>query len=491
MIDLPGTVQPPGVSPAAAELVSRVDWLIRLRWLAVVGVACFFEVARRVFPVTLELLPLYATLAALAVCNLLWMVILGRLQRPQREVPPHWLRVLGRLVAPPVLEEAGEGRETRDAALFASLQIAVDMVLLATLLHFAGGIENPFIVFFIFHVIIASLLLSGLATYAHATLGLVLVAAVTFAEKHGVLRHWPLGGTWGPEGFRDLPLVIAQLFVLGATLFLSAYMGTTIAGRMRRREQESLMLSRELATKAEILERICNRLEQSERARSRYMRKVAHELRGPLGTIQTALKVVLADILPPSARDMVSRAERRTGELAQVTQDLLALSRARDVAAETALTEVPLAELVREVAEEQRPVATRAGVTLEVEVTEPGRRYRADPQGIEQLLRNLLANAIRYTPKNGRIGVRLSAVPAGVRLEVTDTGIGIPEEALPRLFEEFYRAENAREVAPEGSGLGLAIVRAVAGQHGGYVTVASELGRGTTFTVELPLEPLP
>jgi hypothetical protein len=279
MIDLPGTAPPPTAPPAAAELVARIAWLIRLRWLAVAGVALFFEVARRVFPVTLELAPLYATLAALAAARL-WIVVLRWIQRPERGGAANWTRTLARLVAPPVLEVAGADRETHDAALFASLQIAVDMVLLATLLHFAGGIENPFIVFFIFHVIIAALLLSRLATYAHATLGLLLVSAVAFAEMHGWLRHWPLGGTWGSEGFRDLPLVVAQLFVLGATLYLSAYMGTTIAGQMRRREDDSLVLARELAAKAEILERICNRLEQSERARSRYMRKVAHELRG-------------------------------------------------------------------------------------------------------------------------------------------------------------------------------------------------------------------
>jgi len=490
MIELPGTAQPPALPPAAAELTESVAWLIRLRWLAVVGVVCFFEVARRVFPVTLELVPLYATLAALAAANLAWMTVLHRLRQPQREGAARWVRTLARLVAPPVLEEAGADRETRDAALFANLQIAVDMVLLAALLHFAGGIENPFIVFYIFHVIVAALLLSRLATWVHATVGLLLVSAVAVAELQGWVRHWPLGGTWGPDGYRNVPLVAAQLFVLGATLYLSAYMGTTIAGRMRRREHDSLVLSRDLSAKAEILERLCNRLEQSERARSRYMRKVAHELRGPLGTIQTALKVVLADILPPSAREMVGRAERRAGELAQVTQDLLALSRARDVAAEAALTEVALGELVRDVVEDQRPVATAAGLALELEAADLGRRHRADPNGIEQLVRNLVANAIRYTPSGGRITVRLAEVPAGIRIEVTDTGIGIPEEAMPRLFEEFFRADNAREVAPEGSGLGLAIVRAVAGQHGGYVTVDSAAGRGTTFAVELPLEPV-
>jgi signal transduction histidine kinase len=152
------------------------------------------------------------------------------------------------------------------------------------------------------------------------------------------------------------------------------------------------------------------------------------------------LKVVLGDALPPSARDMVSRAERRAGGLAQVTSDLLTLSRARDVAAETALTVVPLADLIREVVEEQRPVAERAGLALELEIAESGRRYRADPQGIEQLLRNLLANAIRYTP--AAAGRRLAVEPGSAI--VSDTGIGIGRGAAPAVRGVLPRGQRAR-----------------------------------------------
>lgn len=478
-----------GPPPAAAELEAGVAWLIRLRWVAVVGVAVFLEVARQVFPLTIDTRPLFATLVALAGFNVLWVVVLRRLRKPRSEGVQPRVRAAGLLLRL-LLGPHEIDRRMRDAALFANVQIAVDLLLLATLLHFAGGIENPFIVFFIFHVIVAAILLSRVATYLHATIGLLLVSGIAIAEMTGAMQHYPLGGTWGPDGFRNIPLVVAQLFVLGATLYLSAYMGTTIAGRLRRREHEGRVLARELAAQADYLERICSRLERSEQARSRYLREVAQELRGPLGTIRKSLGAILGDTLPPSSLDLLGRGERRVGELTHVTEELLALARARDVAAETVLVAVQLGTIVREIVEASRPRADRAGIALEATIDEPGRQYRADPQGIEQLVRHLLANAIGYTPPGGRVEVRLAATRVGVRLEVADTGIGIPEDALSHVFEEFFRAENARQLVPEGGGLGLAVVKAVAGQHGGFVTVASEPNRGSTFTVELPLEPV-
>jgi signal transduction histidine kinase len=112
-----------------------------------------------------------------------------------------------------------------------------------------------------------------------------------------------------------------------------------------------------------------------------------------------------------------------------------------------------------------------------------------DARGLSQLCRNLLSNAIRYTPDGGRVTVRVTRLGDRIRLQVEDTGIGIPAADLPRVFEEFFRASNARERVPAGTGLGLAIVRSAAEQHGGTVEVSSEPGRGTCFTVELPAAP--
>jgi signal transduction histidine kinase len=322
-----------GTPPVAAELIDRIGWLIRLRWLAVVGVAAFLEIARRVFPVELELGRLYAVLGLLALYNAA-VSLIHRQRHAAAPAPPAgragWL---ARFLTPrTLLGFEGESEAVR-AAVFTSLQITVDLVLLALLLHFGGGLENPFLIFFVFHVIIASNLLSRRATFFHATLGFMLIATVGLGECFGVLPHYPLGGVWREGAYADPRLVAAELTVLGVTLYLTAYMASTIAVRLRTRVRETVLLSRAVSAQAAELDAAYRKLQAVESAKSQYMRKVSHELRGPLGTIQTALKVVLqrsAATVEPESRDLLERAERRAGELAEVTSDLLALSRARE-----------------------------------------------------------------------------------------------------------------------------------------------------------------
>ncbi len=471
----------------------RVGWLVRLRWLVIASAVCLIEVCRRILPIHFALLPLYTTLTALAGYNLVLTFISLRLRgwHPGKAVRPP--RILACLLPPdsvPSLEVPVEGFV---AALFTSLQIAIDLLFLAVLIHFSGGIENPFVFFFIPHVIVASILLSRAATFFHATLGLAIFSGVALGELFGVLPHYQLFETLQSGTYSDPTRVVAELFVLGTTLYLSAYLGSAVAGHLRARVRDSMALSHELADKAKLLEAAYLQASESERAKSQYMRKVAHELRGPVGTIQTALKVVLQGLvgeLPEGSRDLVARAERRAGDVAQVTLDLLMLSRAREVPLEIEMTAIEPAELVADVLAEFAETASRSTVTFASSVPRRLGSFRGDPDGLRQLVRNLVENAVRYTQSGGRVEVRLQRSATGLRLEVEDTGIGIPQQELPRVFDEFYRAANARESSSEGTGLGLAIVKAVAEQHGGSVGIESTLGRGTLVVVDLPLEPL-
>jgi signal transduction histidine kinase len=476
------------ILPAAAELAERIGWLIRLRWIAVIGVVCTVEAAHRILGIPLPLGPLYGVAATLAAYNLLLTVVATRLKRAQRpEAERHPSAVSHAVLR--LLWGMHLDREAPEAAALANIQISIDLFLLAVLLHFSGGIENPFIIFFIFHIIIASILLSPRATYMQATLGFALISAVSLAECLGALEHYPLG-VWTAGGYRSPIIVGVELLVLGVTLYLSVYMGTTIARRLRRREREVSLLSHDLAEKAANLEAAYRKVRQTERAKSQYMRKVAHELRSPLGTIQTALRVVLDGLVgevPERLRDLISRAERRAGELAQLTKDLLVLARAREGQLATEMVAVRPDELIATVVEEMGPAAAQAGVKLSVVTTTGLGQVQGDPAGLQQLLVNLLSNGIRYTQPGGTIEVRARHTAHFLRIEVEDTGMGIPEEDIPRLFEDFFRSPSARERVPEGTGLGLSIVKAVAEQHGGSVSVQSELGRGTRFTVDLPL----
>jgi signal transduction histidine kinase len=479
----------PETPPAAAVLVERIGWLIGLRWLAVGGVVLAVEVARRVFPVELPTTPLYLGVAGLACYNL---VLSWLMKRPQAFAVTSRLplsRTLAKFITPRVLQWRELETEVMRAALFVAAQIVIDLIALAFLVHFAGGLENPFIFFFIFHTVIASIILSRRASYVQAGLAFLLLALVGVGEGCGVLRHYTLNGVWRPEAYRDPLLVGAQLLVLGATLFLAAFMGSTIAYRLRRRERRAAILAAEVARKAQLLEAAYARLENIEQAKSQYMRKVSHELRSPLGTIQTSLKVVLAGTageIPGVARDLLERAERRTGELELMTEELLVLARAREAQLPAETSRFDVAEIAAEVVAEVREAAGRAQVTLTLLAPQGAVPFRGDPAGIRQLVRNLVSNAVRYTPPGGRVNVNVILTAKALRFEVEDTGIGIPPEDLHRVFEEFYRAPNARAHAPDGTGLGLAIVKAVVEQHGGTVEAAGGTDGGTRMTVSLP-----
>jgi signal transduction histidine kinase len=476
--------------PAAEELTERIGWLIRMRWLAVAGLVCTIEIARRVFPLHLALTQIYCVLSWLVLYNTAMYLISRRLRHRQAgRIQKRSFRLL-RILVPRALWGLEHEAEALQASVFAFVQISVDLFTLATLLHFTGGIENPFIYFSIFHGIVSGILLSRLATYFQATLGLILISVVAMAEWSGLLPHYPLDGIWRPEAYRDPMLVGVQLFVLGTTLYVSVYMAGDIAANLRNRQRDVFLLWNEVDRETKMLDAAYQRLSALEQAKSQYMRKVSHELSGPLGTIQTVLKVVLQGVsgkVPDQSRDLLSRAEIRAGELAEMTRDLLVLSRARDAYLAAEKSPVIPGQVLAEVVEDMTGVAEEAGVTLSADFPRYIAMTEADEGGLRQMVRNLLSNAIRYTPRGGKVSASLRVVDKALRWEVQDTGIGIPAEDLSRIFEEFFRSTNAREYTRAGTGLGLAIVKAVVEQHGGRVSVHSTLGEGTRFTVDIPL----
>jgi two-component system phosphate regulon sensor histidine kinase PhoR len=232
-------------------------------------------------------------------------------------------------------------------------------------------------------------------------------------------------------------------------------------------------------------------LRRLERLRQDFVTNVSHELKTPLAVIQSNVEA-LADGAAddPDARGpFLERVALEAARLEALIHDLLRLARIESGQQVLDLGPVPLDAAIAECLDRH---ATRAEAkTLEfVEVppadAPPSVAAWADEEAVAQILDNLIDNAIKYTPGGGRITVRWSAGPRTVRVEVEDTGIGIAERDLPRVFERFYRADKARSRALGGTGLGLAIVKHLTQAMGGTVTAASELGKGTTFAVTLP-----
>ena len=221
-----------------------------------------------------------------------------------------------------------------------------------------------------------------------------------------------------------------------------------------------------------------------------FVANVSHELRTPLtavkGLVETLRDGAVDD---PGVRDrFLETMEGETDRLIRLVNDLLILSRADSEALNLQREPVDLAELARAAVHKLSPQAEAHGVVLQVETTSDAPFALADPDRIEQVLVNLLDNALKYSYFGGTVTVRVDGRPAGMtQVQVRDEGIGIPADELARIGERFYRADKARSRAEGGSGLGLAIARALVEAHGGQLRLESREGQGTLVTFTLPV----
>jgi two-component system phosphate regulon sensor histidine kinase PhoR len=224
--------------------------------------------------------------------------------------------------------------------------------------------------------------------------------------------------------------------------------------------------------------------------RREFVANVSHELRTPLASLKALVETLEEGALddPPAAREFLAHMHVEVDSLAHLVQELLELSRIESGQVSLRLETVPAGALAEEVERRMRRQAERAGLELTLDVDSSAPPVQADPARVVQVLINLVQNAIKFTPRGGRVEVRVRDATEGVRYEVADTGIGIAAEDLPRLFERFFKVDRSR--ATGGTGLGLAIAKHVVQLHGGRVWAESPgEGRGATFVFTLPAAP--
>ncbi len=229
-------------------------------------------------------------------------------------------------------------------------------------------------------------------------------------------------------------------------------------------------------------------LAELDRAKTAFFSNVSHEFRTPLTLLLGPLEDALADrgeALGPVQRERIVLAQRSAGRLLKLVNALLDFSRLEAGRTRASFEATDLSAFTAELASHFESAAGRAGLAIAVDTPPLPEPVWVDREAWEKIVFNLLSNALKYTFTGG-IRVSLAATEAGVELQVRDTGVGIPKEELPRLFERFHRVEGARARTQEGSGIGLSLVRDLARLHGGSVEVESAPGEGSTFTVRLP-----
>jgi PAS domain S-box-containing protein len=225
---------------------------------------------------------------------------------------------------------------------------------------------------------------------------------------------------------------------------------------------------------------------QAEEMKSDFVSFVSHQLRTPLSGVSWMLELAAETPgLSPDAASYVGEARESANRLIRLVNDLLDISRLESGRLVVQPEHLPMDNLLSRVTAELAPLIADKQLQLTVRAA-PEAVVFADPQLVRQALTNLLSNAIKYTPPGGSIAVTLDVRDGKVRCAIRDSGIGIPKDAHTRLFEKFYRADNAVTVESEGTGLGLHLVRLVVEQFGGRVWCESASGQGSVFTFELP-----
>ncbi len=222
-----------------------------------------------------------------------------------------------------------------------------------------------------------------------------------------------------------------------------------------------------------------------EKSKKEFVANVSHELKTPIAALKVILETLYEEDLPKHIKDMLGRALARVEEMNQLVNDLLIIAKLESGEEVLNIEKVNLKWLVDSIYEKFREASENEQVDLINEVSEDAILH-SDPEKLSILLKNLVDNAIKYNKKGGKVGIRFYRKDKWNIIEVWDTGIGIPKQDLPFVFDRFYRVDKSRSKDIPGTGLGLSIVKHIALSHGGRVEVESQERKGSTFRVFLP-----
>jgi len=440
-------------------IVGRVEWLIRLRWLAVLGLIVTLLVVERILPVhftSVAMWVLVAVVGLIASYNLL----LGG-----------WLRGIRRLA----MEHPEQA--IRKARKLAMVQIVSDLVCLTVILNYAGGLINPLRIFMVFHVAIAGIMLTRKEAFSIATLAslLLIIMSVAGAVHPSIclrLEGFPLDQRLTGDWFYILSICGAMTFAF----FLIAYFTSDISIQLQEAYKSLAGANRAL--------------QERDAAKSRFMRVLAHQLRTPLAAIISLIHVFGQPKHRQSSekqQEPLQRIHRRCYAMMDMVDDLLRLTKIQeglDLKKVTKPTE--LTEVISETLKLYEAQSREKGLNWQVELASMPVFMFASERDISDLVGNLVSNAIQYTEPPGKISITSTVSNDNYLLKISDSGMGIPEAAQAHVFEEFFRADNARKAEANSSGLGLNIVRAMVKQLGGEIRFQSKENQGTTFLVTLP-----
>jgi signal transduction histidine kinase len=273
---------------------------------------------------------------------------------------------------------------------------------------------------------------------------------------------------------------------------------------LAQQNRDLVAVLNELEEKRDELERLNGELERSNREleaanaklremgelKEEFLAVTTHDLRSPLTVISGVISFFSSGRLgelTPEQQNMVSMMERNTHNLIELVNDLLDSAKIESGSLKLELSSVEPPAVAGEVYESMRPLAEEKGIALELGVSNELPQVHADRQKLRRILVNLVSNAVKFTPRGGRVTVRAVQEGDALRFSVSDDGVGIPAEDIPRLFDKYEQARTRATRSEKGTGLGLYITRQLVELHGGHITVDSQEGKGSTFSFTIPV----
>ncbi len=428
-------------------------WFVRIRWIALFILVISTYIVRYLFGISIQEIPIFILSAILLSLNILHNLILRRITRKGC---------------------SGVIQKIKKEIHF---QIVTDLVILTLIIHYSGGIENPLILFYFFHMIIASSIFSTLTSYFYVIFTLTLASLLALLECYSVIPHYPLEGFINHDLYKDGLYVFGTGLVFTCTSVLVVSLSHMIIYRSIKSEETFVKTNIEL--------------ENKDKLKNEYVLRVTHDIKGHVAAILSCIDVIRSGIAGPLTdvqKEFSDRAYERTEMLSMFIKNLLNLTRKR-LKHDSEFEEFLLRDIINKVVVTVQTLAKDKSIDFNFSFDNSVQKITGNPFTIEELYSNLLLNAVKYTPPKGRISLIVRSHQDQVISEISDSGIGIPREELSKVFDEFYRASNVPKDIKTGSGLGLSIAKQIVESHKGKISISSEPGVWTKFTIILPKNP--
>jgi len=313
------------------------------------------------------------------------------------------------------------------------LQIVIDLTILTSLVYVTGGIESPLKLFYIFHIIIGSLILPSYVIYLITSLSILVVTAISYLEYYAYIPHFAFGGLYETPLYDNPQYILMRLIVLGLMMFISAYLTSRIAHQLYAQEKQLM----------EALDEI----NKSEVKKQKYIMGVVHEIKTPIAATKSLLNLIIdgfvGEVSQP-VKEKLNRAIVRITESLGMINSILRISRLR-LLDERSSEEVDIYKLVEELLEENRERLKEKSIKIYKEHRGVKKSIvKGDNFLLKLVLSNIISNAIKYTNKNGKIWIMLEYFNEFLELSVCDDGIGVEESEVEKIFENYYRAKNIK-----------------------------------------------